>query len=765
VACGILIAALVLTLIGPISQVRAQTTAFDPTNAQRATVLVMQTYMNAKGEAVIACTGSGTLVSADGLILTNAHIALPSDHCHSDRVVISLNARLGEPPIPSYYASVVEANRGYDLAVLRITATLDGHPILKGSLALPFVEMGDSDSVNLDDTLRVVGFSPIDNTSNGASQVAPAQVGGLTEEAQISTRLGSRASKTLGSPAWMMVSGSIPGSMSGGGAYSSDGKLVGIPTIEPALVSGAVRDCRRIQDSNGDGVIDDKDTCVPVGGTINALRPARLAQGLVLAANLGVLPDSRDIGKSGTLSLSGATPHISRMFLSTGVNQFGMPVNVVGSAPAGAKSLYLFFDYDGMVDGMIYELNVVVNGVPNAIYSLAPATWSGGSQGLWYIGSSAQVFQNGNYDFTLFVQGTRVASTKFTIGGGAKPRPTFSDILFGVPGPKNALINSGAVLPISNVLNASFTYANLPDKQPWCQIWYSNGKATPPLDGTPFAAANGTQTVSIKSSDGGPFPPGSYRLELYLSACSDPSPQLAATSDFVMGGNALPTGTQIFDTLNFYGSWKNDAPNGTASLTFSRPIPLLAATFNWHALGAGTPWTWRWSVDDRPLFEVTTRWDGDPEGTLYWLRLVTDGILPDGSYKLEVLTANTVMLTNTVKVGLGRLPVSIFGTAQGVQVEGQIRDAETGKTISGASFIVLNADVATRDFIWLDSQIFDISYADSDGHFALSKLLPRDKTYAVIVIASGYLPVYLDGLKIDAKTRSPLEYTVELNRD
>ena len=40
-------------------------------------------------------------------------------------------------------------------------------------------------------------------------------------------------------------------------------------------------DVETFQDSNGDGRADRNDTCVPVGGFISALRPSRLARGLV----------------------------------------------------------------------------------------------------------------------------------------------------------------------------------------------------------------------------------------------------------------------------------------------------------------------------------------------------------------------------------------------------------------------------------------------------------------------------------------------------
>jgi hypothetical protein len=91
--------------------------AFDPVEAQRSTVYVMQVYTNPVGQTIISCVGSGTLVSAEGLILTNAHLAAPSASCRSDRIVIGLTVRVGEPPVPKYYAEAISSNLGWDLAV------------------------------------------------------------------------------------------------------------------------------------------------------------------------------------------------------------------------------------------------------------------------------------------------------------------------------------------------------------------------------------------------------------------------------------------------------------------------------------------------------------------------------------------------------------------------------------------------------------------------------------------------------------------------
>jgi hypothetical protein len=61
-------------------------------------------------------------------------------------------------------------------------------------------------------------------------------------------------------------------------------------------------DCRVLADTNRDGVVDDRDSCVPTGGFINALRPLTLAQPLIEAARRGEINIKEGIeGEQGSL--------------------------------------------------------------------------------------------------------------------------------------------------------------------------------------------------------------------------------------------------------------------------------------------------------------------------------------------------------------------------------------------------------------------------------------------------------------------------------
>src|SRR5690606_34155293 len=131
------------------------------------TVLVMQARSTGSSLA-ITCVGSGTIVSRDGLILTNAHNTVTGTNCPGDTLIIALSVRLGEAPIPRYQAEIVQADAGIDLALLRITRQNDGRLIAAGSLALPFVGLADSSQLQLDSTITVVGYPGIGDDPIGA---------------------------------------------------------------------------------------------------------------------------------------------------------------------------------------------------------------------------------------------------------------------------------------------------------------------------------------------------------------------------------------------------------------------------------------------------------------------------------------------------------------------------------------------------------------------------------------------------------------------
>ncbi|NJL93870.1 MAG: hypothetical protein HC915_09125 [Anaerolineae bacterium] len=600
--------------------------------------------------------------------------------------------------------------------------------------------------MRLDDTITVFGYPDIGDTP---IDVVRGTVSGFTAEA----RAGDRA--------WLRTNAPIPGGMTGGGAYNQAGRLIAIPTISPARVAGEAIDCRGVHDSNGDGQVDSRDICIPIGGFISALRPANLARGLVRAARLGITL-AEDFAPA-EFAPSSDPPSFSRLFTSTGVNAAGMPINVVGRVPAGTNSLYLFFDYRNLEDGMIYELRTSINGLNNPNFSLPPVTWSGGPRGLWYIGSSGIPWPNGVYEFTLFIEGRQVASHQITVGGAPEPTPRFSDISFGLENLQGGVEGTNFILPETNIVRARFNFRDMQNDLPWLQRWFYGDQIIAEIPGTWPEGTQGVSTAAAISSEVGLLA-GRYRLELYIGET------LAATSDFVVAGGAEAAQAQIFDSFVFAAGEIARQPQPPIGQEFVGGLQRLYVFFNWRQLSQATPWTWRWLVDGDVMFEVNTFWASAPTGERYFLALEGRPNLPDATYTFEIELGGIVVESVEARVGLGQLPLGVFASAEGVQLTGRILDAATGDGIPGAIMILLLPEFSVEDFTWDAQQILDVALADERGFYQLPSLLARGTEdepllYSLLVRAEGYLPMQADGIPVTPSTQSPLTLNVELNQD
>lgn len=235
-------------------------------------VQILAMYYDQAGDLQLGWTGSGTIISSDGLILTNAHVVLSDPYYQVDELVVALTVSADQEPVPSYFAEVMQADEPLDIAVIRITHDIDGNPV-QGDLGLPVVPLGDSDQLRLGDPVTILGYPGIggDNIT-----LTSGQVSGFTAEPG---RDDPRA--------FVKTDATIAGGNSGGLAADADGRLIGIPTQLGYGGDDQFVDCRVLVDTNRDGSVDDLDNCVPTGGFINALRPVKLALPLIEAAQRG----------------------------------------------------------------------------------------------------------------------------------------------------------------------------------------------------------------------------------------------------------------------------------------------------------------------------------------------------------------------------------------------------------------------------------------------------------------------------------------------
>ncbi len=211
-------------------------------------------------------SGSGSVISPDGYILTNAHVVMSDKYFNVEDLLVSMTVKDDEPPQPTYRAETVTVDENLDLAIIRVIADVDGNPLDPKSLNLPAMPLGDSDKANLGMELRILGYPGIGGET---ITLTSGEVAGFTGETGVKGR------------AYIKTSATIAGGNSGGAGIDEYGQLIGVPTQLGNGGDAEIVDCRVLADTNQDGVVDDSDACVPTGGFINALRPINLAKPLI----------------------------------------------------------------------------------------------------------------------------------------------------------------------------------------------------------------------------------------------------------------------------------------------------------------------------------------------------------------------------------------------------------------------------------------------------------------------------------------------------
>ena len=237
----------------------------------RSAVKITARYMD-NGTMVEGWSGSGSIVSSDGLILTSAKLVLPRRFFPVDELIISLMVEPDQPPVPMYRAEVLQADCGLDLAVIGITTDLEYAPVDRRQLDLPAVELGNADDLQLGDALNILGYP----RSNSATiTLTSGEIGGFA------------AQEGYGEKAFIMTWETLAGVNSGGLVSDAGGDLIAIPTQLGTGPDDFPEDCQALYDTNRDGEVDSRDECVPGSGFIDILRPIDLAQPLIEAALRG----------------------------------------------------------------------------------------------------------------------------------------------------------------------------------------------------------------------------------------------------------------------------------------------------------------------------------------------------------------------------------------------------------------------------------------------------------------------------------------------
>ncbi|MGQ3302020.1 Do family serine endopeptidase [Reyranella sp.] len=156
-------------------------------------------------ERVQNSLGSGVLVGADGLIVTNAHVVKGADEI---RVVLADRRE--------YEAKLITQDERYDLALLRIEGSDE---------KFPFLELRDSDSIEVGDMVLAIGnpFGLNQTVTSGIVSAVARSAGGIND-----------------SNFFLQTDAAINPGNSGGALVALDGRLIGINTAIYSQSGGSV---------------------------------------------------------------------------------------------------------------------------------------------------------------------------------------------------------------------------------------------------------------------------------------------------------------------------------------------------------------------------------------------------------------------------------------------------------------------------------------------------------------------------------------------
>jgi len=692
------------------------------------------------GRLIPKWIGSGTIISKDGLILTSCHVAFPKavwddPKFEYDVLVIFLSTEANEPAQPMYIGEVAQYDVDLDLAVVRISQTLDGTPVDPKELNLPAVSLGDSDKVAVGEVLSIWGYVGISGEAAGSVKV---QVSGFSSERGIKGRALIRLDSPLEPP------------LGGGAAVNEKDELVGVLATGAAGSADDVVHCRYTDDTNKDGTIDLNDICMATGDLISTLRPVNLADALIRAAEQGLRPQPTPT-PGPTRKPPAVKASVSRLLFAPDVDEYCQPVTVVESLPSGSDAIYLLFDYENFEDGASWRPYLIINGETYEDY-WPVSQWRGGPQGVWCMGVLGDPrVDDGTYEFVINYEGEKLGSATIKVGGPEEAYPTFSHIVLSGGGEEGHLLPGGI-----KEIEATFEYANMTRDTKWSYVEYYQGEEIARGDGKPFTRPSGTTSLPLSSKT--TLEPGVYRLELYIGD------RLAATADCVVGHQK--GAKEFFGPITFAEGMDRNGNPIRPGTTFQSGIKELHAFFDYQGMEDGWKWTRRWSIDGDVVVVKTETWHSGESGKNFHMSLYNDNGLRSGDYQLELLVEGELVQSGTCTIaGRGPRPTPTPQPPQnGVQIYGHVFDADTYRGIEGAYFVVLQPGIRVAEFDWRASQIYTVARTDRTGYYELPLPLARGEYYGMIVTASGYQPIFEDDVYVDEDLESPLEVDVMLSR-
>ncbi len=344
-------------------------------------------------------TGSGTVISADGQVLTNAHVAARPGY-RVDKIEVAVAESWDQEAVVTYTANLVQADQALDLAIIQLAGSLSGAEYVPGTI--PAIRIAESE-VHLNDPLVIFGYP-----GRGGDTITV--VNGYVS--------GSRGDSVLGQGAWIKTDAPISGGNSGGLAVNAAGEMVGVPT----KVTGGECEPRDIDDDHD----IEAGECMVFGGNLGLVRPVRFAAAMMRAAGGEVVYEQ--IAAEAPSDFDVSEVEFGRPLFTDVPPETGPQGDAIW-LESGSTQLCAWWEYTSMSDGVRWSAIWAVDGVVQQDASQVNEVWSGGENGeSWICVEQAEPLAEGIWDLTLNVDDEPIGGGFVGIGDASAPvELTFSN--------------------------------------------------------------------------------------------------------------------------------------------------------------------------------------------------------------------------------------------------------------------------------------------------------------------------------------------------
>jgi S1-C subfamily serine protease len=458
---------LAATLLFSAALLHKQVYAIERAALNQALLATVQVIVPVADEDDLYSTGSGTVLSEDGLILTNFHVMGDMDTglpFNADGFAgIAVNpTNLRSAPILKYAAVMINGDPELDLALLRIVGLLEEtNAPLPTNLGLTTVTIGDSELLEIGDEINAFGFPGI---GGDTVTFTSGRLSGFLDEDKD------------GYSEWLKVDLNINRGNSGGLATNELGEMIGVPTAGRSDL-----------------------------GMLGLVRDGNLAMDFVKRSLL-------QAQTGGPATTTG--PYINKVQFARAINAKGRALNPGVRFSSGTEAIYATFDYGNFTDNGNFEFAWYQDGF--RIYRDV-VVWANGRDGSsWVNVYNEDGLEDGFYEVELKLNGNSLYRNGILIGEGrAGQRGSFGPITFaeGITNDDRPL-NPGTLFSQIDEVYAFFDVYEIANGAKWSRRWYLDNEIVSEQQAIWSLGPLDYSWLSLYADNG--LPEGYYRLELLV---------------------------------------------------------------------------------------------------------------------------------------------------------------------------------------------------------------------------------------------------------